>query len=115
MRLKLLIACLTCVNLVVLQTGSKGRKLTAEDYYRIKTVGGAQISPSGAWVVFTVSTRFEDDNTTGVETYVVRSDGSGVPRKIQHEGKDVASPRWTDDNWLEYSLNARTNSAVNIP
>ncbi len=117
MRLKLLVACLTCVNLVAVhtQTAVKGRRLTAEDYYRIKTVGGVQLSPNGAWVAFTVSTKFEEDNTTGVETYVVRSDGSAAPRKIQHEGKDVANPRWTDDNWLEYSLNARTNSAVNIP
>jgi dipeptidyl aminopeptidase/acylaminoacyl peptidase len=115
MRYRLIAACLALSNLVFAQPAVKGRKLTAEDYYRITTVGSAQLSPSGAWVAFTVSTRFEEDNTTGVETYVVRSDGSAAPRKIQHEGKDVASPRWTDDNLLEYSLNARTNSAVNIP
>src|SRR6476646_2230604 len=115
MRYRLIVACLALSNLVLAQPAVKGRKLTAEDYYRIKTVGSAQLSPNGAWFAFTVSTRFEEDNTTGVETYVARSDGSAAPRKIQHEGKDVASPRWTDDKLLEYSLNARTNSAVNIP
>jgi dipeptidyl aminopeptidase/acylaminoacyl peptidase len=112
---RLIVACVAWSSLLAAQAAVKGRKLTAEDYYRIKTVGGAQMSPSGAWVAFTVSTRMEEDNTTAVETYVVRSDGSSLPRKIQHEGKDVASPRWTDDNLLEYSLNARTNSAVSIP
>jgi dipeptidyl aminopeptidase/acylaminoacyl peptidase len=91
------------------------RHLTIEDYYRIKTVGGPQMSPDGRWVAFTVSTKVEDDNTTAIETYVVPADGSSAPRKIQHEGRDVASPRWTTDNMLEYSLNARTSSAVNIP
>jgi Tol biopolymer transport system component len=97
------------------QTASKGRKLTVEDYYRLKSVGDPQISPDGKWVAFTVSTRIEQDNTTAVETYVVPSDGSAAPRKIQHEGKDVATPRWTDDNMLQYSLNSRTNSAIFIP
>ena len=116
MRRKLIVACMMLSNVlfVFAQPAATGRKLAAEDYYRIKTVGGPQLSPDGKWVAFTVSTKFEEDNTTGVETYVVRSDGSAPPQKIQHEGKDVASPRWTDDNWLEYSLTSRTNSAVNI-
>src|SRR5262245_28476880 len=90
----------------------QGRALKIEDYYRIKTVGDVQISPSGKWVTFTVSTKMEDDNTTAIETYVVPSDGSAQPRKIQHEGKDTANPRWTDDGMLQYSLRARVPSAV---
>ena len=90
----------------------QGRALTVEDYYKIKTVGSPEISPSGKWVSFTVATKMEEDNTTATETYVVPFDGSAPPRKIQHEGKDVASPRWTDENMLEYSLNARVASAV---
>jgi dipeptidyl aminopeptidase/acylaminoacyl peptidase len=61
---------------------------------------------------FTVSTKNEEDNTTSIETYVVPADGSGTPRKIEHQGKNVANPRWTDDNMLQYSLNARVNSAI---
>ena len=40
------------------------------------------------------------------------ADGSAAPRRITHEGSSVASPRWTDDNLLQYSLNASVNSAV---
>jgi dipeptidyl aminopeptidase/acylaminoacyl peptidase len=88
------------------------RALTIEDYYRIKTIGDSQLSPNGQWVAYAVSTRVEDDNTTSTETYVINADGSGTARRITHAGANVANPRWTDDNMLSYSLNARVNSAV---
>jgi dipeptidyl aminopeptidase/acylaminoacyl peptidase len=90
------------------------RALTIEDYYRIKSVGDPQISPDARWVAFTLTTRVEEDNTNAIETFVVPADGSAAPRRITHEGKSVAAPRWTDDNLLQYSLNARVNSAIFI-
>ena len=90
------------------------RALTIEDYYRIKTIGDAQISPNGQWVAYSLSTKIEDDNTTSTETYVVNADGSGTPRRIQHAGGNVAGPRWTDDNQLSYTLAARVPSAIFI-
>jgi dipeptidyl aminopeptidase/acylaminoacyl peptidase len=93
-------------------TAQAPRALTIEDYYKIKSVGDAQLSPDGRWVVFTVTTRVEDDNTNAIETFVVRADGSTAPRRITHEGRSVASPRWTEDGLLQYSLNARVASWV---
>ena len=110
--LKFGIVILALAGLVFAQTAPKGRALTIEDYYKIKNVGDPQMSPNGRWVSFTVSKKIEDDNMTSIETYVVPADGSAQPRKIQHDGKNVANPRWTDDNLLQYSLNARVNSAV---
>ena len=109
-RFGLVVFALT--GLVFAQTATKGRALKIEDYYKIKTVGSPELSPNGNWVAFTVQTKFEEDNMTGTETYVVPSDGSAAPRKIQHQGKDVANPRWTEDNMLQYSLNSRVTSAV---
>ena len=90
----------------------RGRALAIEDYYRIKSVGDPQISPNGRWVAYTVSTRVEEDNTNAIDTYVVPVDGSAAPRRIAHDGRSVASPQWTDEGLLQYSLNARVNSAV---
>src|SRR5262245_26096219 len=82
-----------------------GRALKIEDYYRVQTVGSAAFSPNSRWVSYTVSTRFEEqENGTRAEAWLVASDGSGQPRRIQHDGKDVSNPRWTDDNWLQYAL-----------
>jgi len=88
-----------------------GRALAIEDYYRIKTVGDVSISPDGKRVAYAVSSRIEDDNTNAIETFVVNADGSGE-RRITHNGANVANPRWTADNRLSYSLNARVASAV---
>jgi dipeptidyl aminopeptidase/acylaminoacyl peptidase len=90
----------------------RGRALAIEDYYRIKTVGDPQISPNGRWVAYTVSTRVEEDNTNAIETFVAATDGATPARRITHEGRSVASPQWTEDSQLQYSLNARVNSAV---
>jgi dipeptidyl aminopeptidase/acylaminoacyl peptidase len=83
---------------------SAARPLAIEDYYRIQTVGGPQISPDGRWVALTVSTRIEEDNSTRTEAYLVPSDASADPRRVTHYGRDVASPRWTRDGWLQYAV-----------
>jgi dipeptidyl aminopeptidase/acylaminoacyl peptidase len=79
---------------------TRGRALTLEDYYRVKSVGAPRISPDGQWVAYTISTPVEETNDSRTETYVVRADGSGQPVRIQHNGADVSSPRWSDDGRL---------------
>jgi dipeptidyl aminopeptidase/acylaminoacyl peptidase len=78
------------------------RALTIEDYYRIQTVGSPAISPDGKWVSYAASTRIEEDNSTRTEIWVGPSDAAKVPFRVLHYGRDVAGPRWTDDNRLEY-------------
>ena len=107
-------ACITLTFPSSSLVAQSPRALTIEDYYKIKSVGDAQISPDGKWVAYTLTTRIEEDNTNAIETFVVPVDGSAAPRRITHEGNSVASPRWTDDNMLQYSLNAKINSAVFI-
>jgi dipeptidyl aminopeptidase/acylaminoacyl peptidase len=85
------------------QGGPAGRPLAIEDYYRIQTVASPQISPDGAWVAYTVSTRIEEDNSTRTETYVAPARGAGVPSRVVHYGKDVTAAGWSHDSRLEYS------------
>lgn len=80
-----------------------GRPLTIEDYYRIQTVGGPAISPGARWVLFSVSTRIEDDNSTRTETWLVPVDGSARPSRLLHYGRDITGARWTDDDRIEYN------------
>jgi dipeptidyl aminopeptidase/acylaminoacyl peptidase len=86
----------------------RGRALALEDYYRVQTIPSTQISPDGRWVLFTVATRIEDDNSTRTEAYVVPSDGSSKPRRIVHYGRDIPAPRWSDDNRVRYTLDRQT-------
>jgi dipeptidyl aminopeptidase/acylaminoacyl peptidase len=86
------------------QKPSSGRPLTIEDYYRVQTIGNASFSPNSKWVTFTVSTRLEepDANSSVSDAWLVPSDGSAEPRRVQHQGKDITNPSWTDDGWLQY-------------
>ncbi len=97
-----------------------GRALAIEDYYRIQTVASPAISPDGRWVVFTVATRIEEDNSTRTEVHLAPSDASAKPRRITHYGKDVASPSWTDDSRLRYSADRQQwtvdpSNAASVP
>ena len=94
--------CLMILTAVPI-SAQMGRQLTLEDYYQIKSVGSPLISPSGDWITFTVSQRIEETNGTTTESWVVRSDGSGMPVKVLHNGQNVSNPRWTDDGHLRFS------------
>ncbi len=94
----------------------KGRALTIEDYYRIRSVGETQISPDGRWVAFTLATKGEDDNTTAIETYVVSTEGAAPPRPAASR---TAAATWRRRDGpvttcCRNSINANVPSAIFI-
>jgi dipeptidyl aminopeptidase/acylaminoacyl peptidase len=93
---------LAVASMVVGVSAQRSRALAIEDYYHVQTVGNPQISPDGQWVVFTVSSRVEQDNSTRTEVLVAPSDGSVAPRRVVHYGRDISDPSWGDDNRLQY-------------
>lgn len=84
-----------------------GRPLAIEDYYKVQSVGGPQISPNGNWVSFSVSTRVEENQGTRSEAYIVGADGSARPRRLTHDGKDVTNATWTPENRLRYTFDGQ--------
>jgi dipeptidyl aminopeptidase/acylaminoacyl peptidase len=91
----------------------RGRALMVEDYYHVQTVGNPQISPDGHWVVFGVSSRVEQDNSTRTEVLLAPSDGSASPRRVLHYGRDITDPAWSEDSRLHYSVDQQSWS-VNV-
>ena len=88
MRIRSLVPVLSSAALllsatVALDGQAKPRPLAIEDYYRVLTVANPQISPDGKTVRFSVTTRVESDNTTRTETFVVPTDGSAPPSKVE--------------------------------
>ena len=107
-RMVLLVAAASVVVWQTTPAGqTRGRPLAIEDYYRVQTINSPQISPDGRWVVFTVGTRIEDDNSTRTETYLVPADGSAPPHRVVHYGRDIATPRWENDSRLRYTVDRR--------
>ncbi|MBM4193811.1 MAG: S9 family peptidase [Gemmatimonadetes bacterium] len=84
------------------------KPLAVEDYYRIKTVGGVDLSPDGQWVAFSVSTRVEENNGTVAELWLVPWDGSGAAQRVSAEGATVASYNWAPDGRLRFQSGGRT-------
>jgi len=84
-----------------------GRPLTAEDYYRVKTVSGPELSPDAKWVAFTVSTRVEATNDNTSEVWLVPSDGSSQARRVSVEGANASAPSWLDDGRMRFSSAGR--------
>jgi dipeptidyl aminopeptidase/acylaminoacyl peptidase len=84
------------------------RALTLEDYYRMKSVGAPTISPDGQWVIYTVSQPVEESNGNRSETWLVRSDGSVPPERVQREGQNISGVRWGDDSRLRYTFQNAT-------
>ena len=74
-----------------------GRPLAIEDFYRIRTVGAPALSPDGAWVAFTVTTRVEATNGETSEVWLVPSDGSRRAARVSPEGANAGTVRWSDD------------------
>ena len=107
--LALLLVGVASVAVPEAQKLSSGRALNIEDYYRVQTIGNASFSPDSRWVTFTVTTRLEEPeaNSSRSDAWLVPSDGSAEPRRVQHGGKDVANPSWADDSWLQYSVDGQ--------
>jgi dipeptidyl aminopeptidase/acylaminoacyl peptidase len=86
----------------------EGDAVTLPDYYRIRRVGSARLSPDGSRVSYMVSAPVEEDNSTHAETWVVKVAGDSEPRHIRHNGADVSSAGWTDAGLLRYRAGMAT-------
>ena len=78
------------------------RRLIVEDYYDLQTISSPVISPDGGWVAYALVSRIEIDNSSPSEVWVVRTDGSGDPRRISPAGVDAGEPSWGPDGLLRY-------------
>ena len=83
------------------------RPLAIEDYYRLRTVGNPELSPDGRWIAFTVATRIEDTNGTVSEVWLAAFDASVGARRVSADGANAASPSWTPDGRLRYTVAGR--------
>ncbi|MGH9711789.1 MAG: alpha/beta fold hydrolase [Candidatus Acidiferrales bacterium] len=78
------------------------RKLSVDDYFRIKEVSDAQISPDGKWIAYTVKTHKQKENTSSQRIWMVpASGGEAIP--LTADGACASHPRWSpDEKYLAY-------------
>ncbi len=64
------------------------------DIFRLATLGGAELSPDGAWVVYEVSKLQFPDWQRRTDLYVVSADGRTTRQLTFTEGEDETGARW---------------------
>ncbi|MCC6927752.1 MAG: S9 family peptidase [Gemmatimonadaceae bacterium] len=101
--------CLLVASLCVLglrPLHAQRRAPTVDDLLNLESVGGAQLSPDGRWVAFTVtSTDWKGD--TFVSQLWVADASSGARRQLTRDPKGVSGVQWSPDGaWLSF-LSAR--------
>ena len=111
-----IIATLTIVLCLTPRAPFQRRVPTVDDLLNVKSVGGAQISPDGKWVAYTVTeTDFKQD---AFVTQIWLADVStGRTLQLTRGEKSAASPRWSPDGkWLAFtSPRSATQSDLRDP
>lgn len=75
---------------------SHGRNLSVDDYFRIKDVEAAQISPDGKWVAYVVTTHDPKDDKDKKRIWMVAASG-GEAIALTSESSNATRPRWSPD------------------
>ncbi|MGA8143259.1 MAG: prolyl oligopeptidase family serine peptidase, partial [Candidatus Acidiferrales bacterium] len=75
---------------------SRVRNLAVDDYFRIKDVEDAQISPDGKWVAYVVTTHDAKEDKDKKRIWMVETSG-GEAIALTAEAANSTRPRWSPD------------------
>jgi len=83
------------------------RPLQVDDYFALKSVGGARISPDGAWVAYTVGSKDLENDRSETRLWMVPTAG-GEARPMTAKGSSAGRPRWSPDGmYLTFMASSR--------
>jgi len=83
------------------------RNIQVDDYFALKSVGSPRISPDGAWVAYTVRTKYLEKNSSETRLWMVPTAG-GEPMPMTATGSSIWSPSWSPDGkYLTFAARSR--------
>lgn len=96
---------LLTLMMVVAAAPAQSRVPSLDDLLTLKSVGGAQISPDGKWVAYTVS--YGDFKLDAFITQIwLANSGTGKSFQLTRGDKSSTTPRWSPDGqWLAFLSN----------
>lgn len=78
---------------------------TVDDLINVKSLGGAQISPDGKWVAYTVNETDWKQDAFITHVWLVNTTG-GKPFQLTRGEKSCGNPQWSPDGaWLTFTSN----------
>jgi dipeptidyl aminopeptidase/acylaminoacyl peptidase len=89
------------------------RRLRANDYLALESVGGPVISPDGEWVAYTVASINAEKNEWESAVWRVARAG-GDPLRMTGEGGYAGAPRWSPDGRYLSFLAARGDDTTQV-
>ena len=90
-----------------------GRNLTVDDYFRIKDVEDAQISPDGKWVAYVVTTHDAKEDKDKQRIWMTSTSG-GDAIALTNEDANSTRPRWSPDGKSLGFLSERGNKKKQV-
>ncbi|MHB8574685.1 MAG: TolB family protein [Dehalococcoidia bacterium] len=89
------------------------RGCQVEDFFRLKSVSDAQVSPDGSQVAFVVSEIDREGDSYKTAIWAAAADG-GTPNPITTAGRNNSQPRWSPDGrWLAF-VSGRDGKAAQL-
>src|SRR5258708_1752870 len=103
--LKRSIIFLLFVASLTLTTQAQRRIPTIDDLLNVKSLGGAQISPDGKWVAYTVSESDFKQNAYVTHVWLVNAQ-TGRTLQMTRGEKSAGNPQWSPNGeWLAFTSN----------
>src|SRR5258705_982921 len=106
------VSLILCMTIAVAVAGTSaladsGRRVpTIDELLTLKTIGGAQISPDGQWVAYTVTNADFKQDAFVTPIWLAETRGKGRTLQLSRGEKSSTNPRWSPDGeWLAFISN----------
>src|SRR5262245_49374388 len=101
-RLPILLLIITCLSLAAT---AQRRIPTIDDLINVKSLGGAQISPDGKYVAYTVNETDWKQDAFVTQIWLANT-ATGKTIQITRGEKSAGNPQWSPDSqWLAFTSN----------